>query len=65
MSANPNEAIKLLPCGKKSYLDRAYAVQVLKKEKRRMGKNRLHVYRCPQCGLWHLGKMSERKKAGL
>lgn len=40
--------------GKRPYRDKATAKTVAKRSERSL-RQRLHPYRCPHCGYWHLG----------
>ena len=45
-------------CAKVRYLCRKHAKQNKPKHQN------LHAYKCPECGLWHLGHMPAKVKAG-
>lgn len=51
-------------CGKKrGYLSRAIAKRHMKQTQRMPGRRweKMNIYQCPYCGLWHVGHALRRK----
>jgi hypothetical protein len=52
------------PTGKRAYVNRRAAKQAASRN-RRMGNDRLSVYKCKQCFGWHLGHLPREVKRGI
>jgi hypothetical protein len=50
--------------GKRAYRDKAKAKLVIRRGRYFVDRGKVRVYRCPHCGLWHIGhKPGQQPKA--